>query len=271
MKWRTIRWMILVLLLLANGILALVLRSWNQGPGEATPEQLLAVQTAYQKQGIAWPEALPAYQPAVILELQAPVLETYVWNLMGEERREVYLYDSRVQYIKGQDSLILDYSQNSITYYCSRKDGKKTDLDTARAAAEAFLKQLTGTSEFVLQKEEERTANHYFSYCEKWDGKPLPFNTAELWVDEDGVHNARYTAYSVASEASAARQEYPMDELLYRGLNRLEKQETPVTQLVSVSYGYRLEETETAVRGIPCLVLQFDGDVRLELDRVPAE
>ena len=173
MKWRTIRWMILVLLLLANGILALVLRSWNQGPGEATPEQLLAVQTAYREQGIAWPEALPAYQPAV-------VLETYVWNLMGEERREVYLYDSRVQYIKGQDSLILDYSQNSITYYCSRKDGKKTDLDTARAVAEAFLKQLTGTSEFVLQKEEERTANHYFSYCEKWDGKPLPFNTAEL-------------------------------------------------------------------------------------------
>ena len=269
MRWRTIRGMILCLLLIINGIFFLILYNQEKAPMKLSEAQQKQVRQIFRQEGISWEAGeIPTGESARLLKLQSFDMEYIVYQFLGDNPEEINLYGSRVKYRQGEKNVILDRENSSAEYRRTGEMQERTAEEEARQLAEEFIGQFTGMDlSFELQQSRDAGDAWYFLFYQSLDGKLLTFNKMEVWVDA-GVRRARFTYYLSEEQKLETEKEYPPDELMYQCLRMVQDQEIPVNSLQSIRLGYRLEKQGDEIRGLPCLFAFFDQGVVCSADRV---
>lgn len=275
MRWRSIRCAILFLLLSANIVMFCLLRVQEKGPGNITQAEWEAAREVYEKSGIRWSleeERIP-YYPARVLVLKRTDMRNSARTMLGDEVTETYLYDSVTRYSKDGNVMLVNSNSSSMDYFRNSRQEDKTEErmeeKEAQQAGERFMKDFTPFDiEMELYSSQEEGGERTLTYYQRWQGELLLFNRAELWIDGAGVRRGEFTYYSIEEEQMNTAAEYPLDELLYQCLRKIETAEEPVRELKQIEYAYRVEVQEDEIQGIPCIFLSFDEGVTYVIERI---
>ena len=137
MRWRTIRGMILCLLLIINGIFFLILYNQEKAPMKLSEAQQKQVRQIFRQEGISWEAGeIPAGESARFLKLQSFDMEYIVYQFLGDNPEEINLYGSRVKYRQGEKNVILDRENSSAEYRRTGEMQERTAEEEARQLAE---------------------------------------------------------------------------------------------------------------------------------------
>ena len=235
MSQRTVRWLILGLLLGLNLMLLIYQFSSSRAEEMVSGEQMEAVFKLYRQDQVTFSEMPDGSNPVFYyLRLSTADVDRMAERFLeGESYDKSYIYGSKVQYKHGSVTLLsnrpqhtLTYTNDAITEWEAPPGLAEEELITMlQPVARRFAENWLG--EVYLSEWRKDVYGYRFVYRQLKNGLIYYFNSISLVVTMDGVKAAVLTVWDV-DEQTERVESLPADEMLYAGLRKiLEQGEAP--------------------------------------------
>lgn len=273
MNWRSIRWFLIILLVVLNVVLFGYSRYIDRQLYVVPASRIADARERFADWGYTLPDQIPdRHRPAAALVLQQNDLETRADQYWSTDYEKSYMVDARVLYTCGTETLTVDrdhsnmiYTQNDPAYDPGLEESRWSEIALQMAQGLTGVQDLT-----LIRSTATEDGVRLFYFCEKYDGKLLFANQTIVTVTRGAVVRAVMTQYQVQGYETEKLNQYPVDELLYTGLRQLgpaaEDRTSPET--ISLFFGYQIySNEEDGIRCVPTMVILKEDGTGLRLNR----
>ena len=264
MEWKSVKNLLLVMLLLMNMILGFFNYQQYQENVLTSSQEKAIYQVLSQNRIILYTDILTKFPPMRKLSLSAPIYsrDEMKHQFFAQEEASITVEFNKTIITSETKTLTMEGNKGQLSFLNGTRENKKVTLAEARKEAEEFIHSLKNMENFEVGNVQETRNGYKVTFFQIYKGEYVFANCFEVYVGEKGISHVTLNYYNTEGFTGDKKDICFSDEALLTFLVEIEKEreETGIYETVTIQkmeLGYDFQEMEdlkvdNVAKLVPC-------------------